>query len=65
MSKHRRIGRAAGLLAAVALGALLGPGALAKGKKDATLRYAKSYAAAVREARARNVVIFATFHKDN
>ena len=37
---------------------------LAKGKKDAHLRYATSWADAVAQARARNVPIFATFHKD-
>ena len=65
MSTNRGLLLGAGLLAAAAFAALLGPDAVAKGKKDPTLRYAKSYAEAVREARARNTVIFATFHKDN
>ncbi|MDA1196294.1 MAG: hypothetical protein O2894_14085 [Planctomycetota bacterium] len=52
------------LIAAGFLVALDAPSpALAKGK-DAHLRYAPTYAAAVAEAKARNAFIFVTFHKD-
>ncbi|MHC5010876.1 MAG: hypothetical protein ACYTG6_08005 [Planctomycetota bacterium] len=34
------------------------------GNQDETLRYAASYAAAWEEAKERNTLIFATFHKD-
>ena len=40
------------------------PRAIAKGGKDAHLRYAKTYQAAIEEARARNAHVFVTFHKD-
>ena len=39
--------------------------AVAKDKEGPTLRYAHTYAEAVTEARDRNALIFATFHKDN
>lgn len=39
------------------------PDAQARGK-DEHLRYAKTYAEAVAQARARNAHIFVTFHKD-
>lgn len=56
----------AGLAATVAfLAAIDGPSdAHAKGKKEAHLRYAKTYAEAVAQAKARNAHIFVTFHKD-
>ena len=41
------------------------PQAQAKGKAEDRLRYAEDYESAVKEARARNTFIFATFHKDN
>lgn len=55
-----------GLLVATGFIVALGgtPRALAKGKDDTHLRYAKTYKAAVEEAQARNVHIFVTFHKD-
>lgn len=54
-----------GIIAAGFLVFLSGsPRALAKGKKGDHLRYAKTYQAAVEEARARNAHIFVTFHKD-
>ena len=58
---------AVGVFAASAFFASLGggPAALAKGKEEAHLRYAVTWADAVREARSRNAIIFATFHKDN
>jgi hypothetical protein len=67
-----RFARLALLLGAVvAIGALnvvdgvIGRAA-AKGEKDGDgIRYAKSYAEAWKEARARNALIFALFHKDN
>jgi hypothetical protein len=37
----------------------------AKEKEGAALRWATSWKAAVEQARDRNAVIFATFHKDN
>ena len=53
---------------AVSLGFLAAIGgssdAQAKGKKEAHLRYAKTYADAVAQARSRNAHIFVTFHKD-
>lgn len=39
--------------------------AQAKEKEAPALRWAKSWKAAVEQARDRNAVIFATFHKDN
>ena len=56
-----------GLLALATLAIFLSasPRAHAKGKDGDRLRYAMNYADAVREARARNTFIFATFHKDN
>ena len=65
MTRSRSLVLGAGLLA---LGAFLlltagGPRAFAKGK-DAHLRYATTWADAVREARSRNAILFATFHKD-
>ncbi len=51
---------AAGFL--LAIGA--SPRALAKGKAEAHLRYATTYADAVAQARARNTVVFVSFHKD-
>ena len=57
---------ATGLLVAAGFVFALGgtPRAIAKGKKGEHLRYAKTYEAAVEEARARNAHIFVTFHKD-
>ena len=40
------------------------PAAEAKGKKDAHLRYVATWGEAVKQARARNAILFATFHKD-
>lgn len=37
----------------------------AKEKEGPTLRWATSWKAAVEQARDRNAVLFATFHKDN
>ena len=56
----------AGLAVTVGFLAALGGSsdAHAKGKKEAHLRYAKTYAEAVAQARARNAHIFVTFHKD-
>ena len=51
--------------AVVSVGALGGHALAAKEKVGPHLRYAKTYAEAVAEARDRNAVIFATFHKDN
>ena len=62
MRTTRRLLSAAALAAAALT--LLGP-AEAKSRKEEGLRYATSYAAAWQEARARNALIFATFHKDN
>lgn len=39
--------------------------AQAKEKEGPSIRWAQSYKEAVEEARDRNAVIFATFHKDN
>ncbi len=67
MNRSRGLVLGAGLLAASAFLFLTagGPPALAKGKKEVHLRYIASYADAVREARSRNAILFATFHKDN
>ena len=47
------------------LAAIDGPSdAHAKGKKDEHLRYAKTYAEAIAQAKARNAHVFVTFHKD-
>jgi hypothetical protein len=64
-SHHLLVG--AGLIATSAFLVSLtgGPAALAKGKEEEHLRYAATWADAVREARSRNAIIFATFHKDN
>ena len=66
MTRSRTVLGMAGLLVAtgflVALGA--SPRALAKGKEEAHLRYATNYAEAVAQARARNTVVFVSFHKD-
>jgi hypothetical protein len=61
------VAAAAGLLALGAFLLLAGGGAraLAKGKGEDHLRWQKTWAEAVREARARNALLFATFHKDN
>ena len=67
MTRFRALVAGACLLATAAFVLALGggPRALAKGKKEDHLRFQLSYAAAVQEAKARNAVIFATFHKDN
>jgi len=67
MTRSRRLFLGAGVLAASAFLVSLsgGPTALAKGKQEDHLRYATSWAEAVHEARSRNAIIFATFHKDN
>ncbi len=66
MNRSRSLALGAGVLAVSAffLPVAGGPPAHAKGKKEAHLRYVATWAAAVSEARARNAVIFATFHKD-
>lgn len=65
MSRSRSFLGFAGLLVAAGFLVALGgtPRAHAKGK-DAHLRYAKTWTAAVNEARARNTFIVVTFHKD-
>ncbi|MDJ0523609.1 MAG: hypothetical protein QNJ90_16180 [Planctomycetota bacterium] len=67
MRRSRCIALAAGLIAASAFFALVagGPTAHAKSKKEAHLRYVPTWAEAVQQARMRNAIIFATFHKDN
>jgi hypothetical protein len=54
---------ASGLAVSVALPWL--GSAQAKDKPGPTLRWAKSWGEAVAQAKDRNAVIFATFHKDN
>ncbi len=67
MLRSRRLILAAGVLTMGAATFLLAGGgsALAKGKKDVHLRLATSWAEAITQARSRNAIIFATFHKDN
>jgi hypothetical protein len=67
MSRSRMFLTGACLVAVTGFILALGgtPRALAKGKADAHLRYAGTYAEAVAQARARNTVIFVSFHKDN
>jgi len=62
---HRRFACALFCAAAGLAFGLLGNSALAKEKKAAQLRYAKSYEEAVLEGRARNAMIYVTWHKDN
>jgi hypothetical protein len=57
--------RLATLAAATFALGIVGGDAVAKEKAAPHLRYAKTYAEAVAEARDRHAVIFATFHKDN
>ncbi len=66
MTRSRSLLVGVGVLAAsaFALAITSGSDALAKGKKEAHLRYATSWADAIAQSRARNVPIFATFHKD-
>ncbi len=66
MTRSRSLLMGVGVLAAsaFALAVTSGSDVLAKGKKKAHLRYATSWADAVAQSRARNVPIFATFHKD-
>jgi hypothetical protein len=52
------------LLAAVAAAVAVPAAAKEKKKGAATLRYARSYAEAIAEAKDRNCVVFATFHSD-
>jgi len=67
MIRSRRLVWGAGVLAMSAAAFLFtgGGNALAKGKKVTHLRFAKTWAEAVTQARSRNAIIFATFHKDN
>ena len=67
MRRSRSLALAVGLVATSAFLLLTagGPRALAKGKKEPHLRYVATWADAVAQARARNAIIFATFHKDN
>jgi hypothetical protein len=51
--------------AAVALALPWAGSVAAKEKEPPALRYAHSWADAVGQARDRNAIIFATFHKDN
>jgi hypothetical protein len=52
--------------ALIATGALRAPSAEAKTKKaEDGLHYAHSFAEAMKEAKERNVLVFATFHKDH
>ena len=65
--RRSRIVLALGLVAASAFfvfAAGAPPSAEAKGKKEAHLRYVATWAEAVQQARARNAILFATFHKD-
>ena len=66
MSRSRSLIGLAGVLVAAGFLVALGgaPRAIAKGAKDEHLRYAKTYQAAVEEARARNTFVLVTFHKD-
>jgi hypothetical protein len=57
--------RWAGFLAAGLSLAFLSPGAGAKSDKGPHLRYAATYAGAIQEARARNALVFVSFHKDH
>ncbi len=64
-----RRGALARLLAALSLVALAAPAAAETQAKDAKeggphLRYARSYAEAMAEAKDRGCVVFATFHED-
>ncbi len=66
MIRSRSVAGFTGLLVAAGFLFALGgtPRAIAKGKDDGHLRYAKTYQAAVEEARARNTFVLVSFHKD-
>lgn len=58
------LGAASALFVGLFVAAVGGHALAAKEKSGPHLRYAKTYAEAVMEAKDRNAVIFATFHKD-